>query len=155
METKAEWQDYEKAEDKTVHKTDLADMWTPASGSTITITTDVEGLSFDLHVGPKEYHIDTKKKRKPTSFGATYSNFGVTVHYPYIPQPDAGISAIHARAWHHKFTWASAVKELLTKIIPAYENQGETMCLRAVAFERNERQMPEMSEARQEEAPAA
>ena len=47
-QTKEEWQDYERAADKTVTKEELKDLWCPASGSTITVRTEVEGLTFDL-----------------------------------------------------------------------------------------------------------
>ena len=53
METKAEWQDFDKAVDKTVTKEELKDLWCPASGSTITVKTDIEGLTFDLEVAPR------------------------------------------------------------------------------------------------------
>ena len=115
-------------------------MWCPASGSTITVVTDVDGLSFDLEVGPKEYHAARGQKRKPTSFGVTYRGEGKITYYPFIPKPDADITYIHSGAWHKKFSWSAAVKELTNTIIPAYVKEGETMCLRRVA----QQQQPEV-----------
>ena len=154
METKAEWQDFDKAVDKTVTKEELKDLWCPASGSTITVKTDIEGLTFDLDVGPKEYHYDTGRKRKPTAFGVMYRSESGVLYYPYIPLPHASIEQIESGAWHKKFSWSAAVKELLTKIIPAYEKEGDTMCLRAVA-QQQVGQVPELPESGEDEAPAA
>ena len=139
-ETKPEWQDFDKAVEKTVNLEELNDMWCPASGSTITVVTDVDGLSFDLEVGPKEYNAARGQKRKPTSFGVTYRGEGKITYYPFIPKPDADTTSIHSGAWHKKFSWSAAVKELTNTIIPAYVKEGEAMCLRRVA----QQQQPEV-----------
>ena len=154
METKAEWQDFDKAVDKTVTKEELKELWCPASGSTITVKTDIEGLTFDLDVGPKEYNLDSGRKRKPTAYGVTYRSGSAVIYYPYIPLPNASRESLESGAWHKKFSWSAAVKELLKNIIPAYEKEGEAMCLRAVASEQVG-QVPELPESGEDEAPAA
>lgn len=154
METKAEWQDFDKAVDKTVTKEELKELWCPASGSTITVKTDIEGLTFDLEVGPKEYNPESGRKRKPTAFGVTYRSGSSIIYYPFIPLPNASPAELHSGAWHKKFSWSAAVKELLNNIIPTYEKEGETMCLRAVASEQ-ERVMSQLPKSGEDEAPAA
>ena len=153
--TKDEWQDYEKSVTKTIDVADLKDMWCPASGSTISIRTEVEGLEFDLVVQAKEYHKDSGRKRKPTQFGVTFKGDGRTIYYPFIPLPNANPQLLHTNAWHSKQSWSAAVRELLNSIIPAYVNQSETMCLRAVVQQQCERGMPQLSQSGEEEASAA
>lgn len=128
--TKDEWQDYDKAEDKTVSVAELQELWCPASGSTITVETEIPGLTFDLEVGPKEYN--GTRKRKPTRFGVTYTLNGKTAYYPFIPLPNAWKDRIDTGAWHFKQSWAQAVKTLTNEIIPAYVKEGDAMCLRTV-----------------------
>lgn len=153
-QTKPEWQDYEKAVDKTVSIAEVKDLWCPASGSTITVETEIEGLSFDLNVGPKEYNVSTNKKRKPTCFGVTFTSDGKTVYFPFIPQPTSSPEAVHGGAWHKKMSWSAAVRKLLNTIIPLYVKESETMCLRAVAL----RQGPKVLEVQkpgEDQTPAA
>jgi len=151
-ETKAEWQDFDKAVQKTVTMAELADLWCPASGSIITVTCDVPGLTFDLEVGPKEYHAESGRKRKPTAFGISYrTDKGKTLYYPFIPKADAKATQLHAGAWHKKFTWSSAVRELLNTIIPSYVEEGETMCLRSMALKQGQ-QMPTVQKSGEDEA---
>lgn len=129
--TKDEWQDYHKAEDKTVTLEELSDMWCPASGSTISI--DVghlsDGLIFTLFVGPKEYRLNPGGKtqsRKPTMYG-TNQKMTVGIPKPGYEQFTAGAT------WVEKMSWSSAVKTLLNEIIPAYENaNSEAVPMRAM-----------------------
>lgn len=152
--TKDEWQDFDKAVDKTVDVADLKDMWCPASGSTISVKCEIEGLSFDLEVLPKEYHKDSGRKRKPTRFGISFTSNGRTIYEPYIPLPNANPELPHHSAWHSKQSWSAAVRELLNSIIPAYVKQSETMCLRAMASKRQQI-VPKLQEPGEEQAPAA
>lgn len=130
MRTKDEWQDYDKAEDKTVSVAELQDLWCPASGSTITVETDIEGLTFDLEVGAKEYN--GTRKRKPTRFAVTYTLNGETAYYPFIPLPNAWPERLDTGAWHFKQSWSQAVKTLTKEILPAYAKHCDSMCLRSV-----------------------
>ena len=156
MRTKAEWQDFDKAVDKTVDLVELKEMWTPASGSTITINhPSIEGISFDLLVEPKEYHAGTGRKRKPTKYGITLSRDGVSSYLPFIPHPGSTPSHAHQGAWHHKQSWSAAVKELIHNIIPLYDAHREAMQLWSMVQQQDQQQVPEVPELGQDKAPAA
>ena len=123
---KDEWQDFDKAENKTVSVKDLEDMWCPASGSIITV--DVghlrEGLVFTLMVGPKEYSKPTldgpTRKRKPTMYGTNLLSVAG------IPKPGYELHSAGS-TWQEKKSWSAAVKTLVNEIIPAYEENSEAV----------------------------
>ena len=155
-ETKPEWQDLDKAVDKTVPLKELKDLWCPASTSTISIPCDeIPGLTFDLVVGLKEYQRDTGKKRKPTRFEMTYRHSdGSTHYYPFIARPNADKATAHHSAWNYKMSWSAAVRELINTIIPAYVNEGSAMHLWGLVPGEGE-ELPEVSQSRETEASPA
>lgn len=128
-QVKPEWQDWDKAVDKTVTPDELQEMWCPASGSRINIDMShvLDGLVFSLEVAAKEYKKvgDAVKKRKPTFLRAN-------VQYASgIPVP--GDESVVTGNWCEKKTWTSAVKLILNEIIPAYENaDSQSMCMWSV-----------------------
>lgn len=146
MQVKPEWQDWDKAVDKTVTPAELQEMWCPASGSSIAIDMDhvLPGLVFRMEVGAKEYKkLESGKvsKRKPTFLR---SNVELASG---IPKP--GNKFIATGGWCEKKTWSSAVKLMLNEIIPAYENaEGETMRMWSVVHGPGT-VMSELSEDRQ------
>ena len=83
-----------------------------------------------------------------------YRSESGVLYYPYIPLAHTSIEQIESGAWHKKFSWSAAVKELLTKIIPAYEKEGDTMCLRAVALKQGP-EVLEVQKSGKDQAPAA
>lgn len=135
-EVKSEWQDIDKAKDKTVPLSELKDLWCPASTSVISVPCEeIPGLSFDLEVGLKEYHKESGRKRKPTRFGITYTFNGFINYYPFIPLPGTEKGDAHKNAWHSKFSWSQAVKTLTNEIIPLYVKEGQAMSLWGLAQE--------------------
>lgn len=128
-QVKPEWQDWDKAVDKTVTPDELRDMWCPASGSSIQIDMGhvMEGLIFSLEVSAKEYKKDVNgtKKRKPTFLRSNIE------YATGIPVP--GQENVVTGNWCEKKTWTSAVKLMLNEIIPAYENaDSQSMCMWSV-----------------------
>ncbi|QNI58954.1 hypothetical protein SynBIOSU31_02088 [Synechococcus sp. BIOS-U3-1] len=155
MQTKSEWQDIDKAVDKTVSLDELQELWCPASTSTITVNhPDIPGLSFDLEVGLKEYHPETKRKRKPTSFGITYRFNGFVYYLPFIPLPGTEKDKTHHNAWHSKFSWSQAVRTLTKEIITSYVEESQAMSLWGLASEQLG-EVPEVPKTGEEEASAA
>ena len=130
MQVKPEWQDWDKAEDKTVTPAELQEMWCPASGSSISIDMNhvLPGLMFRMEVGAKEYKkLESGKvsKRKPTFLRSNIDLAGG------IPKP--GSEYVSTGGWNEKKTWSSAVKLMVNEIIPAYENaESESMCMWSV-----------------------
>ena len=128
-QTKAEWSDVDKAEDKTVTPEELKEMRCPATGSSITSDMGhvLDGLKFYLDVCAKEYRENKKgyggkyEYRKPTILRANIEAAAG------IPVP--GCSPMKGN-WCEKKTWSSAVKLLTEDIIPIYEEAGnEAMCM--------------------------
>lgn len=126
-ETKPEWSDIDKAENKTVTPDELKELRCPATGSTITVDMGhvMEGLKFYLDVCMKEYRENKKgyggkyEYRKPTVLRANIQ----AAHGIPIP----GASVLNGN-WCEKKTWSSAVKLLTEDIIPTYEAASdETM----------------------------
>lgn len=154
-EVKAEWQDIDKAKDKTVPLSELKDLWCPASTSVVAVPCEeIPGLSFDLEVGLKEYHKESGRKRKPTSFGITYRFEGFLYYYPFIPLPGTEAGDAHKNAWHSKFSWSQAVKTLTNEIIPSYVKEGQAMSLWGLASQQLGEVSP-VSSTGEEEASAA
>ena len=125
------FQDFDKAENKQVTVEELKELWVPASGSVISVATDIDGLTFELEVQPKEYHTGGRK-RKPTNFAVSYQRDEELVWLPFIPIPTVDPKSIHQGAWHSKLSWSAAVKELTTVILPKYVQaieENQTLCV--------------------------
>lgn len=123
-ETKPEWSDIDKAEEKRIKPDELKELKCPASGSTITIDMSHvrDGLEFYLDVSIKEYRPNTKgyggkyEYRKPTVLRSNVVN---TQGIP-VPGCDPMVGN-----WCEKKTWSSAVKLLTQDIIPIYEQSKD------------------------------